>query len=350
VIRPAEMAGVARQAEADGWDGLKVYDTQCLVGEAFVMATAAATATTSLKLSFSTSNPATRHPSVTASAIATLADIAGPRITFGVGRGDSALAYVGGAPASVDMFERFVTAVRAYLRGEPVPFEMIKPWRLSADVTSIHLAHAPEHSSLRWLDPTAPVPDIEVYATGPRVIAVGGRRADRIALGLGGDVNRLRWAIEIARNARAEAGLDPADLSFCAVTPSCVGNDIGRARKAIANLVASSARFSVINGSLVGPATPDQRKVYEAIGARYDMNQHGDFGDQIGALTDEFIDAYAIIGSPAQCLDRIHELVEIGVDSFMLGAPPADDTTKDMRESYDLLVGEVLPRARAEIG
>jgi 5,10-methylenetetrahydromethanopterin reductase len=179
------------------------------------------------------------------------------------------------------------------------------------------------------------------------VIAVGGRRADRIALGLGGDVNRLRWAIELARNARAEAGLDPADLSFCAVSPSCVGHDIAKARRAIANLVASSARFSVINGAVVGPVTEAQRKVYEAIGARYDMNHHGGFGDQIGALTDAFIDAYAIVGSPARCLERIHELAEIGIDAFMLGAPPVDDTTPEMRESYDLLVGEVLPKARA---
>jgi 5,10-methylenetetrahydromethanopterin reductase len=349
VVRPSEIAAVAAQAEADGWDGFKIFDTQCLVGEAFVFATAAATATRRINLSFSTSNPATRHPSVAASATAALAEIAGRPVWFGVGRGDSALAYVGGAPASIEMFERFIRAVRAYLSGEAVPFDLIAPWRLTADVSTIRLGHAPEASSLTWLDPARPRAPIEVYATGPKAIGVAGRCGDRVALGLGGDVARLRWAMDLAREARAEAGLDPASLSFTAVVPTCVGHDHARTRHAIANLVASSARFSVISGKLVGPATAAQRQVYEAIGQRYDMTHHGGFGDQVNALTDAFIDDYAIVGPPTACVERIHQLAEIGIDAIMLGAPPVESTTREMRQSYDLLVGEVLPRARTAL-
>ena len=79
-VRPERIAARARQAEADGWDGLKVYDTQCLHGEAFVMLTAAVMATERLRLSLSASNPATRHPAVAAPAIASVAAIAGDRI------------------------------------------------------------------------------------------------------------------------------------------------------------------------------------------------------------------------------------------------------------------------------
>jgi alkanesulfonate monooxygenase SsuD/methylene tetrahydromethanopterin reductase-like flavin-dependent oxidoreductase (luciferase family) len=49
-VRPAAIAERARRAEADGWDGLKVFDTQCLYADAFVMATAAACATDHLRL------------------------------------------------------------------------------------------------------------------------------------------------------------------------------------------------------------------------------------------------------------------------------------------------------------
>jgi 5,10-methylenetetrahydromethanopterin reductase len=349
VVKPGEIMATARRAEADGWDGFKIFDTQCLVGEAFVFATAAAAATSRISLSFSASNPATRHPSVAASAMAALAEIADRPIYFGVGRGDSALAYVGGAPASLELFERYIKAVRAYLRGEPVPFDEIKPWRLTADVSTVKLSHAPEHSSLTWIDRAKPPAQMEVYATGPKAIGVAGRCADRIALGLGADVARLRWAMEIAREARAEAGLDPKTLSFTAVVPTCVGEDQARARHAVSNLVASSARFSVISGALVGPATPAQRAVYEAVGQRYDMNQHGGHGDQVNALTDEFIDSYAIVGPPSACLDRIHELAEIGIDAIMLGAPPVADTPTDLRKSYELLVEQVLPQARSEL-
>jgi 5,10-methylenetetrahydromethanopterin reductase len=345
-VRPEEIAERARRAEADGWDGLKVYDTQCLFGDAFVMTTAAAVATGRLRLSLSTSNPVTRHPAVAASAIASVAAIAGPRIHYGIGRGDSALAYVGGAPASVAMFERYLRAVRSYLHGKPVPFDALTEWRLTDDVSTLRLGHAPEDSSLRWLDPAAPPVPIEVYATGPRVLGVAGRLADRVALGLGADVARLRWAIDVARTARAAAGLDPGTLSFSAIVPTGVADDHDRARRSVANMVASAARFAVISGRVVGPVTDAQRQVYEAIGDTYDMNQHGGLGDQVDALTDEFVDTYAIVGPPSRCAERILELSELGIDAVMLAPPQGDASDDDIRDGYRMLVDEVFPLVR----
>jgi 5,10-methylenetetrahydromethanopterin reductase len=349
-VSPPEIGDQARRAEADGWDGLKVFDTQCLFGDPFVMATAAALSTEHLRLSLSTSNPATRHPAVAASAIASLAAIAGPRVYYGIGRGDSALAYVGGAPASVPMFERYITAVRQYLHGEPVSFESIREWRLTDDVATLRLSHSPDVSTLRWLDPSAPPVPIEVYATGPRVLAVAGRRGDRVALGLGADVDRLRWAIEVARAARAEAGLDPATLSFSAIVSVGVGGDLDRARRSVANSVATMARFAVINGPVAGPVTESQRKVYEAIGATYDMNRHGGHGVQVSALTDEFIDSHAIVGSSSRCVERVLELIGLGIDAVMLASPLGDSPEDDIREGYRHLVEEVLPGIRAAAG
>lgn len=353
-VAPQGIAARARQVEADGWDGLKVFDSQCLFGDPFVMAAAAAGATTTLRLSLSTSNPVTRHPSVSAAAIASVAAIAGPRVHYGIGRGDSALAYVGGAPAPVAMFEAYVTAVRRYLHGMPVAFDDLDRWRLTASVDAIHLGNAPRESSLHWLDPAAPPVPIELYATGPRVLAVGGRCADRVALGLGGDVARLRWAMETARAARAEAGLDPSTLSFSAIVPVGVADDLDRARRSVGNMVASEARFTVINGSVAGPVTDGQRKVYEAIGAAYDMEQHGGQGAQVRALTDEFVDEFAVVGPPSRCTERIVELVEPGIDAVML-SPPVGDVgeglgDQDVRSGYELLVEQVLPAARCALG
>src|SRR5262245_49960405 len=95
-VDPEAMAARARQAEADGWDGVKLADTQCLHGDPFVMMTAGVLATEHLRFSISASNPMTRHPAVAAAAMASLARIAPGRVQYGIGRGDSALAYVGG--------------------------------------------------------------------------------------------------------------------------------------------------------------------------------------------------------------------------------------------------------------
>jgi 5,10-methylenetetrahydromethanopterin reductase len=346
-VPPQGLAERARQVEGDGWDGMKIFDTQCLHAETMVMMTAAAVATDRLQLSISASNPVTRHPSVAASAIAAVTAIAGDRVFYGIGRGDSSLAYVGGAPAPVPLFERYVATVRRYLHGEPVSMESIRDWRLTSDVSSIPLGHAPGDSRLTWLDPAAKPPPIEVYATGPRVLGVAGRWADRVALGVGAEARRLRWAIDTARAARADAGLDPATLSMAAIVPIGVADDIRRARRSVANMVASSARFAVMNGRVAGPVTESQRHVYEAIGRCYDMSRHGGYGSQVDQLTDEFIDTHAIVGPPERCIDRILELADLGMDAFMLAPPQGDASEDDRRDGYRRVVDEVIPGVRA---
>lgn len=59
-------------AERDGWDGLYFPDTQCLAGDIYSAMCLAAKATKHLKVGTAVTNPVTRHPSVTASAIATV--------------------------------------------------------------------------------------------------------------------------------------------------------------------------------------------------------------------------------------------------------------------------------------
>jgi 5,10-methylenetetrahydromethanopterin reductase len=345
-VEPSGIGDRARQLEADGWDGMKVFDTQCLFAETTVMMTAAALATERLQLSISTSNPVTRHPAVAAASIATLAAVAGDRVFFGVGRGDSALAYIGGAPAPVALFERYVAAVRRYLHGESVSFESISEWRLTKDVSTIDLGETPEHSRLNWLAADAVAPPIEIFATGPRVLGVAGRWADRVSLGLGADARRLEWAIATAQAARADAGLDPATLSAAAVISIGVSDDLDRARGAVANMVASAARFAVISGPVVGPTSEAQREVYHGIRRSYDMNQHGGHGAQVQCLTDDFIDTFAIVGTPERCIERILELHYLGIDSFMLAPPLGDADAGDIEDGYRRVTEEVLPGVR----
>ena len=129
---------------------------------------------------------------------------------LGIGRGDSALAYIGAAPASVDVFARYVEAVRRYLHGQTVPFDSLRDWHFERDLSTIQLGSAPVDSQLRWLDPAVPPVPVQVFATGPRVINVGGQIADRVTFGLGADVVRMQWAIELAQDARRDGGDLPA--------------------------------------------------------------------------------------------------------------------------------------------
>jgi len=54
--------------------------------------------TTSMRLGTCVTNPATRDPSVTASALATLDEISGGRMDLGIGRGDSSVRSLASLP------------------------------------------------------------------------------------------------------------------------------------------------------------------------------------------------------------------------------------------------------------
>lgn len=346
VIHPREIAGRAQRLEADGWDGMTLYDSQSLGPETFVSMTSAAVSTTTLKINIATSNPVTRHPAVAAAAMLTLAEMVGAdRVRYGIGRGDASQAYNGGTPASFPLFERYVSAVRRYLRGEPVPFGDIDDWRLTKPIDTLHAAHAPSASSIKWRDALLLPPPVDVAATGPRALAVAGRLADRLMLGMGGHVKRVRWGIEQARAARSVAGEDPTTLSVAIPVSLAVTENPDEGRRQVSNLVATSARFAVISGSVVGPTTEAELKVYRALAKGYDINRHS--GDQPLVLSDAFIDDFAIVGSPQRCVERIIELHEAGVDAFQILPPMEGSITKEeARRGYERLVEEVLPEVR----
>ena len=94
-----------------------IVDSQCLSGDPYVAAALAGAATSTLKLATAVTNTATRHPAVAATAAASVQAETGGRFVLGIGRGDSALAYLGLAPAPPAQFERHLER----LQGVPAP-------------------------------------------------------------------------------------------------------------------------------------------------------------------------------------------------------------------------------------
>ena len=122
VATPHAAARVAERAEAAGWAGMLVVDSQNLAGDPYIDLTLAATATERLKLGTGVTNPATRPPAATAAAAASLQVVSRGRMVLGIGRSDSALAHLGSAPVPAAMLERDLRVLRAFLRNEEVPF------------------------------------------------------------------------------------------------------------------------------------------------------------------------------------------------------------------------------------
>ncbi|PZH18832.1 hypothetical protein C1I97_03165 [Streptomyces sp. NTH33] len=120
---PRQAFAEAAKLEADGWDGAVMVDSPCMFPEVWACLAVCAQATSRMKLATEVTNPITRHPSVTAAAAASLQMISDGRAVLGVGRGDSALAYVGASSMPISAFEHYLEVLQTCLRGEMVDME-----------------------------------------------------------------------------------------------------------------------------------------------------------------------------------------------------------------------------------
>ncbi len=69
-------------------------------------------------------------------------------------------------------------------------------------------------------------------------------------------------------------------------------------------------------------------------------------GRQITALTDDFIDGYAIVGAPGYCADRLTELGELGVTKFGVIGPDFARPTAEAEAAAARFTDDVLPLLR----
>lgn len=342
--RPEDIAKFARGIEADGWDGLSVHDSQNLWGDPFVYMTIAALATDRLKFGISTSNPVTRHPATSAAAIASVNAIAPGRVRMGIGRGDSVMAYIGGSPSSLAHFRSYLQTLRKYLNRQEVDFESIAGWLEQSAGVEAAVDKMPGGSRLQWLTENDTVVPIDVMATGPKMIEIAARYADSVALGLGADIERLKWGAALARE-KAAGRTDTQRVGLSAGVYVAVHDDRTQARAMLADSIASSARWSAMHGKLVGPADDQKAATFRQIANAYQMTRHGHAGKLKTTVDDAFIDTFAIAGPVAYCVERLQEISDLGMDRISIARPVGDFGQAGQR-SYRDLVEKVLPELR----
>lgn len=344
-------ADEARQREAEGWDGQTFMDSQSLSADPFVLMGVWAVATERLKLSTGVTNPLTRHPAVTAACAATLQVISGGRAVLGIGRGDSALAYLGYAPAGLAVFQRTLQDLQALLSDREVAFSRHATTAEARPVETLSLSDRPAAVRLQWLPNGTPKVPLDVAATGPKVIEMAATIAEHVTFSVGAIPERLSWAIDTARQARAERGLDDNGVSYGAQIIVVCHPDIEAVRATAASFVAPLARFQVIQGDAAGPKSADDEVNFDTIRRGYDMTRHAEPTSpaKLGgaSLSRDFVERFAIVGAPDHCIERLLELHALGVDRFVIVGPgyhPEADP-----DGPGLFVREVMPAIRAAL-
>ncbi|MDO8213961.1 LLM class flavin-dependent oxidoreductase [Conexibacter sp. CPCC 206217] len=333
---PHRTAALARQAEAWGFTGLFVADSQNLNADVWIELALAAAATRQLQLGPGVTNPATRHPAVTASAAATLQEESGGRVVLGLGRGDSALSQIGLAPVHVAGFERALAELQGFLRGEEVV--------LDDDV----------RSSIGWIAASQqPKVPVAVAATGPHVIAAAARHAEMLDFTVGAERERLAWAIEAARAAgeAARAGALPdgagrspgAALSLGAFVNVAVDPDRAAARDLVRGSTAILARFGTEGAPADGLSEVTKAGIAQ-LGAEYEEARHGQSSAPAARrLEDDFIDRFAVCGPAGEVLERLLALRDLGLERIVVVPGSLDADAAAVEASNERFAADVLP-------
>lgn len=298
---PTGTIGMAQMAEQFGFQSLVLADTQCVTPETWSQLMLAATVTERIEIGTGVTNPVSRDPSVTASAALGLQVASGGRVVLGIGRGDSSMAKIGRKPAPPRDFETYLTRLRAYLDGETLEREG-------------------NPSRIEWLDDCeVPRVPIEVAATGPKVIELSARLADRICFAVGADPDRLRDSIAHARRCAEAAGRDPETLRFGAYVNCVVNPDREVAREAIRGGLSVFAHFSGFKGMDIDALPEGARDAARHLRENYDMKNHArGAGAHAQALDADFIHRFGIAGPIEEAKERLEAIRETGIHDLRI--------------------------------
>ena len=289
-------------AESHGFEYGWTYDSHVLWQDSFPILALAAEATSTMKFGHQVTNPGTRDPTVLASLYATLHDISNGRMVMGIGRGDSAVRYIGRQPVKVAEFERDLRMIKPFMNGEEVQWNE-------------------KDLQLKWVRPELPEIEMWVAGYGPKALAVAGRVGDGVIIQLA-DPEIILWIMGTARAAAEEAGRDPAALKCIVCAPSMITDDIADARdqtRWFPAMVSNHVKDLIDRYGTDGSVVPKALTDYVEARKFYDYNDHSRVGAAHGEfVTDEIADRFSVLGSVEQATAKLRELESIGVDHFSI--------------------------------
>jgi 5,10-methylenetetrahydromethanopterin reductase len=333
----AAFVADVRRAEALGWDAVLQPDSQLRRRDTYVLLAAAAQATRRVVLGPLLANPINRHPTVTASSIATIDELAPGRTLLGWGVGDTAVRLAGLRPARVKELEDGTRLMRALLDGKEVEVGAARPARL------------PHHR---------PVP-IWIAAGGPRTLRMAGSVADGVFIRVGTHRANLTRTIDAIRAGAAEAGRDPGAVRLGAIFHTVLVDDPGRALLMGKSMAAgyyeySPALFEAPGFAWTGPdpeTLKHDRTVWPDFHHAPDLEASGRAVDFLPA---EAADAFCLRGGPAEIVEQLVGILgatPAAFDHVVLHPIPDPRFPTDPERDYTARVArEVLPQVRARLG
>lgn len=280
-----------------GW----TFDSHVLWEEPYVIYSRMLAETSRMIVGPMVTNPGTRDWTVLASLFATLNEMYDGRTVCGMGRGDSALRYIGGQPRTLETMVESMRVIKDLVAGKEVEYNG-------------------RTLSIPWIDEGWDLP-IWVAGYGPKALHTIGTHADGYILQLA-DPQILEWTVNAVRQAATEAGRNPDQLKICVAAPAYVGDDIADQREQlrwfggmVGNHVADMVKRYGEDATKVPSVLLDYIKGRED----YDYDHHGRSGNpSTDFVPDDIVDRFCVLGPTSAHLEKLSTLRDLGVDQFAI--------------------------------
>jgi 5,10-methylenetetrahydromethanopterin reductase len=317
----------ATLAERCGFDSLGFVDSQSVYSELYVTMAACAGATSRLRLLPAVSNPVTRHPAVSASAMASVADLSGGRAEFGIGSGDSALLNLGERPAKLAETRAYALAVRDLL-------------------TTGKANYHGRTLSMSW-KPQGPIP-IWIAAEGPKTLELAGEVADGVIVNPGLLPELVGDSLQSIAIGAERAGRAMSSIKVQIIVRVNVCDDAAAGIKSMMMELASSAHH-VFRFTTEGKRVPKELlDAVKRVQKGYVPAEHEHIGGANAGIVERepellqyLADRFAAVGPPEAVAEKLTTVAEAGISSFLFTGFVADRPAL-----MHALSEQVLPRVR----
>ncbi|MGH7389598.1 MAG: LLM class flavin-dependent oxidoreductase [Candidatus Rokuibacteriota bacterium] len=314
---------MAEAADAFGYDMVGIADTPGNAMDPWVATTLVAAGTRRARVAVCVTNLVTRHPAVSAAAIASVDRLAPGRAVLGIGVGHSGTRNLGAPSLPAGQLAEGVAFIKELLRGRPASY------RGGA-------AHLP------WVTRPSPV---FLAASHPRSLRAAGATADGVFINYGLAADNVTESEGTVARAAREAGRTPGEVETWQIACLDCSEDGEASRRKIGAILAFVSAYVMGGGDLARRGVPPPyREPLLELRRRY-STRPGEADAALVArlgLFDYLSRRLAVCGTPEECLAQVRAARAAGVQRLMLTVSLAADPVGTVR-----LFGErVLPAVR----
>lgn len=325
-----QVVRFVQECERAGFNAVGIVDSQLLTRDVFVALGSLAQATTKIGLYPAVTNPVTRHSSVLAGTIATVAEMAPGRVDIILGSGYSAVKTIGLRAARRAEMRQAVLEMKALLRGEGVRF-------------------GPTQSRLGFVK--GQPPRVYIAATDPQLIEVAGEVADGVMVQIGFHPAIIRKAMEHVEAGARRAGRSVKDLDIIVCVRIDVCDDIEEGiestRPVCANWVIEKRRGRWLKEAGIDiPNSEIPPEVYQVYPDLMHPEDPAFARKATSFLGKEMLrrisNALGIVGPSQECIRRLREAQDWGLEHVYLVTPK---TYQLPEETLGVFRGTTVDRA-----